>query len=111
MSSFLSEYPAVTSLEAIKLVMDEFCQRFGFDFLTYFALDAPMFESGTLLITTYPENWKTHYFEHQYEKIDPVLSGARMRLTPLDWSELPPLRGGAENFFDSEKFGFALDLQ
>lgn len=106
MSLFMSDYDTEKSIESVRVAMNEFCQQFGFDYITYFALDAPMFEGGTLLLTTYPETWKAHYFEHQYEKIDPVLSNARMRLTPLDWCELPPLNGAAENFFsDSRRFG------
>ncbi len=41
-----------------------------------------------LLIATYPVKWTDHYFEEQYERVDPVVSVARSNLLPFHWSQV-----------------------
>lgn len=106
MSHFLVRNSEKTTIDAIKALIDEFCLTFSFNYLTYYAIDAPMIEGNTYLITNYPNNWQSHYFENEYQKIDPVLNFSRGRLTPLDWGHLPPQKGKGENFFsDARKHG------
>ncbi|MCE6958340.1 LuxR family transcriptional regulator [Cereibacter sphaeroides] len=99
MSQFLPDGTASGSLEDMLSFFDEFCDAFGLGYLTYYAVDAPMLESGSLLLTNYPESWKANYFTRNYQAIDPVLKTARHRLTPMDWSELPSRKGSTERFF------------
>lgn len=99
MSQFLSNSTESATVETLQLLFDEFCEVFGLSYLTYYAIDAPMINGGTYLVTNYSESWKNHYFKNEYQKVDPVLSFARNRLTPLDWSDLPPFEGPAKKFF------------
>ncbi|NCO22275.1 MAG: hypothetical protein COW48_02705 [Hydrogenophilales bacterium CG17_big_fil_post_rev_8_21_14_2_50_63_12] len=103
MSQFMSNRTEATTAKEIQELFDDFCEAFELSYLTYYAVDAPMIKGGTYLITNYPESWKRHYFENGYQKIDPVLSFARNRLTPLDWHDLPPLKGPAEVFFSDAR--------
>lgn len=55
---------------------------------------------------SYSPEWITHYFDSQYELIDPVLHGAAGAFAPIDWSELDWSSSSRKKFLqDAGEFG------
>lgn len=55
--------------------------------LPFFAYLSPSLISDgrTNLISTYPNPWTSHYFDSQYEKVDPVILRARSSMEAFSW--------------------------
>lgn len=52
-------------------VLSDLCLDHEFNNITYYSSAIPTGEDDeTVLITTYPQAWVTHYFEREYEVID-----------------------------------------
>ncbi len=87
--------------------LEEMCSTFGLSHATYFGSNLPGENTGEdLLITTYDKNWIKHYFNHEYQYIDPILSAGSQSLLPVDWSILPVSNPIQKTFFgEASEFG------
>lgn len=91
----------------LKVVFRDLCAEFGFSNMTYFAPETSMPDANQdLLFTTYSEGWIAHYFEREYENVDPVLTVASRSLLPVDWSDLAADEKHVKEFFgEAREFG------
>ena len=51
-------------------------------------------------LSTYPVQWKTRYFERQYELIDPIIFFGSKAILPFDWDQLTSDDPANRAFFD-----------
>ncbi len=91
----------------LAVVLRDICVGHNFTNITYYSPSIPTGEEDeVVLITTYPEAWVSHYFEREYEVVDPVLSAGSRSLLPVDWNGLSKLDGAAGKFFgEAREFG------
>lgn len=90
----------VATSEDLKPLLRAICSRFELSHVTYFGRSIPNGTGfGTVLLTTYPDDWVTHYFENRYQEIDPVINLGIASLLPLQWSEIPRQGKGVRDFF------------
>lgn len=49
-----------------------------------------LFNNGMVqpLVTEYPSDWVSHYFENNYQAIDPVIYHARQKSSPFWWADM-----------------------
>lgn len=73
---------------ALSTGIQDIVSRLGVDYWFY-ALDLPVVKDqpNELRIGTYPESWVRHYFEHNYIRIDPVISHCQDHAVPLIWQD------------------------
>jgi LuxR family transcriptional activator of conjugal transfer of Ti plasmids len=58
------------------------------------------------LISNYPSAWTTHYLEHHYERLDPVIAQALSHPEPFEWGiGFGPSGPQRELFEEAAKFG------
>ncbi len=90
---------------ALRSVADRAARQLGFDWFAYLNLA----ETGPILISTYSRAWTDHYFARGYERIDPVVRGARARTALFAWDggSAGAARGPEQRrlFSDAEDFG------
>ena len=68
--------------------------------ITYFSVRTPStLGLGCRLITTYSKEWQLHYFENNYDCVDPVVSTAIKVLLPTDWDMVPKDDATSKTFF------------
>lgn len=54
---------------------------------------------------TYSEDWKLHYAENGFHRIDPTLHSARRSIAPVDWKRLQRNNDFAKVFQNARDFG------
>lgn len=97
----------VATEDGLKLVLRAICSRFGLSHVTYFGRSIPTRSGfGTVLLTTYPDEWVSRYFEKKYQEIDPVVACGIASLLPIQWSKLPRQDKSVRNLFgEASEFG------
>ncbi|WP_284273174.1 LuxR family transcriptional regulator [Bradyrhizobium iriomotense] len=65
-----------------------------------------------LVISTYPNNWVTHYVRSHYERLDPIIKRSLESTDPFQWgldAPLRPISPAQRRFFDeASEFGIRL---
>lgn len=83
---------SVASVEEIHGLCCELCELGGFDYFIYGAeFPVSLVRPQTVIISGFPEDWRAHYEERGYIRIDPTVRHAIVRSTPLIWDEITPL--------------------
>ena len=87
--------------------LKEMAQKFDLSHITYFRMGGQFLEeTGYELYTTYPDDWKEHYFSSNYNDIDPVVTNGMKGFLPLDWSEISVTDKKEKVFFgEAKEFG------
>lgn len=68
---------------------------FDVEHVVYHSVNAT---GGQYAAQTYTDDWKTRYFEQQYDRLDPVVLGAYQRFHPVDWKTLDWSGKNAQSF-------------
>ena len=116
LNAIVEKLSGIPDLSGLGEVIEAIRSTYDVDHVYYYALslglDAPVFaetrgggmshdagiwrrDGRSLGALSYTPEWITHYFDSQYELIDPVLQGAAGAFAPIDWSDLdwsPPPR-------------------
>lgn len=85
----------------------EIGSKFGFSNITYFFLSSKAVTgSPGKLLTTYAEEWQSHYFAMDYDEIDPIIWTSMRSFLPVDWTLVPkPTRKSQQFFGEAMEFG------
>lgn len=87
--------------------LTELGEKFGFSNITYFFLSSKAVTgSPGKLLTTYAEEWQSHYFAMNYDEIDPIIWAGMRSFLPVDWTMVPKPTGKSKQFFgEAMEFG------
>lgn len=87
----------------------ELASKFGFSNITYFFLsNKAVTGSPGKLLTTYAEEWQSHYFAMNYDEIDPIVWAGMRSFLPIDWTMVPrPTRKTQQFFGEAMEFGIS----
>ncbi|MBL4907143.1 MAG: LuxR family transcriptional regulator [Sneathiella sp.] len=100
MASFFKNQKNLLDHNSMLSFLRIFCEKYGFSNATYFSVILPSYFVGDdVLITTYSEEWVSHYFLMDYKYIDPVLSAGNTKLLPFNWCQIPERLPGTKKFF------------
>lgn len=109
LNAIVEKLSATPDLSGLGEVIEAIRSTYDVDHVYYYALslglDAPVFletrgggmshdagiwrrDGRSLGALSYSPEWITHYFDSQYEVIDPVLQGAAGAFAPIDWADL-----------------------
>lgn len=81
-------------------LLNSICNKFDIDNITYLGSNlSNNDEDNDALLTTYRGEWEKHYFEQNYQNIDPVIRLGMQSLLPLDWSIIPRKTPIIKKFF------------
>lgn len=71
---------------ALRLLMEQ--TALAFDLPRFAYLHAPRhLPTRMSLVSNYPEAWTALYMEQAYDRFDPVIRNARLRLAPFEWDQ------------------------
>ncbi len=127
LNAIVEKLSAIPDLSGLGEVIEAIRSTYDVDHVYYYALslglDAPVFtetkgggmshnagiwrrDGRSLGALSYSSEWITHYFESQYEVIDPVLQGAAGAFAPIDWADLDWAPAQCRKFLqDAGEFG------
>lgn len=109
LNAIVEKLSVIPDLSGLGEVIEAIRSTYDVDHVYYYALslglDAPVFvetrgggmshdagiwrrDGRSLGALSYSPEWITHYFDSQYEVIDPVLQGAAGAFAPIDWTDL-----------------------
>ncbi|WP_162946784.1 LuxR family transcriptional regulator [Ruegeria sp. EL01] len=89
--------------------LSELAEKFGFSNITYFFLsNKTVTGSPGRLLTTYAEDWQSHYFSMNYDEIDPIVWAGMRSFLPINWAMVPRPTKKAQKFFgEAMEFGIS----
>jgi LuxR family transcriptional regulator, activator of conjugal transfer of Ti plasmids len=70
--------------KAVEYVLKQFSHACGVEYFAFLSLC----ESGTYAISNYPSQWREHYFDKNYMRIDPVVTTAKRVKRAFSWSSV-----------------------
>lgn len=83
---------SVASVEEVHALCCELCELGGFDYFIYGAeFPVSLVRPQTVIISGFPDDWRAHYEERAYIRVDPTVRHCIIRSTPLVWDEIAPL--------------------
>ncbi|MCV0381715.1 LuxR family transcriptional regulator [Nitratireductor sp.] len=92
---FIRQTNAASSAEEVFTLFERALKEFGYDRICYSLItDHPSLglQAGHGVLRNYSEDWMKHYFERQYEKIDPVPKFCFSTNMPFTWDWLTATR-------------------
>lgn len=99
----LADMPdAAADLDAF---LTELRDRFGVDNVAYAGMNP--INRSVMGHVTYDDDWKQHYAEREFHRIDPTLHSARRSIAPVDWSRLERDIDYLTVFNDARDFGIS----
>ncbi|SEQ64980.1 LuxR family transcriptional regulator [Thalassovita taeanensis] len=91
--------------EGFVTFLDTLCDQYGFDYAAY-ATANPIV--GTMQgYATYPDEWKTHYAESGFHRIDPTLHMSARSIAPVNWDRLDRDKKFLSVFSHAHDFGIS----
>ena len=82
-------------------ILRQLCKGFGLSNVVYLGVNVPGLTNGGIFVeTAYSDDWRKHYIDNHYERIDPVVQIGLKRITPLDWMEIDQRSLKVRAFFD-----------
>ena len=86
----------VNSATELETHLEQFIRRLGFDYFSYILSDRLQLgdtpAGKAMILTSYPQPWRSRYDRHRYQHLDPVVTvGSRMR-RPFFWGSAQYLR-------------------
>ncbi|TPW07427.1 MAG: LuxR family transcriptional regulator [Alphaproteobacteria bacterium] len=86
-SAFFAACEQAHSLDEIGAALFSSARRLGFPHVAYLCggLRAP--PETRILLSNYPDAWRSHYRAQRYDRIDPIISLAGEALDPFVWSD------------------------
>lgn len=89
---YLEKASSATDIETLFNVYLETIKQHGYD-KALFALMTDHCdigqESGVGVIHNFPDDWMKYYFEHNFDKIDPVILYGAQHVSAYSWDEIP----------------------
>lgn len=82
--TFVDRLSGSTDSEALRESMTEIVAAFDLSCFAYLSLPRNR-DATPLLISTYPSCWTTHYLQHHYERVDPVVARVLRQPQPFEW--------------------------
>lgn len=77
------------SVEDVHQVCTQICRTFGFDHFIYGARFPSSFvQPFVLIVSGYPPQWREHYNQCGYIRLDPTLPHVARTVRPLRWEEI-----------------------
>lgn len=81
------------TVEAIHGIGCDICSAYGFEYFLYAASVPLSFVAPKVLfISGYPQEWREHYNQNGYTRIDPTVHHCLQHITPLNWVDLSALK-------------------
>lgn len=73
----------------IQRICSDFCHLYGFDHFIYAArIPTSLVSPHYIIINGYPDEWRNHYVECDYIRIDPTVSHCFSKITPIYWEHI-----------------------
>lgn len=73
----------------IQTTVNTFCNEFGFNHFIYGArIPTSMVNPSYIILSGYPPEWREHYIEKDYIRIDPTVSHCFNNTTPIYWENI-----------------------
>jgi DNA-binding CsgD family transcriptional regulator len=85
LAEFYSLCERALRIEDIANALFDLARGAGFSHATY--LRGGLTSPNGLLLTNYPDEWRSRYFAQRYERIDPILLRTRRILDPFLWGD------------------------
>jgi LuxR family transcriptional activator of bioluminescence operon len=88
---FIAAFSETSAVEGIHQVCADICQSYGFERFLYCAkIPTSLVKPSIIVISGYPPDWREHYNAQNYMYIDPTVTHAVTRITPLKWQDIDP---------------------
>ncbi|HKJ94827.1 MAG TPA: LuxR family transcriptional regulator [Gammaproteobacteria bacterium] len=79
----------VDSVEKLHTLCASMCEHFGFDHFIYGArLPSSLVRPFVLVVSGYPDAWRSHYAARRYLTVDPTVLHCEYNTRPLIWEDL-----------------------
>jgi len=76
------------SVPALFKTLSDTAKHLGFDYCAYdMQLPWPITRPQKIMLNNYPANWKQHYAQQEYVKIDPTITHGKRSTFPLVWPQ------------------------
>ncbi len=86
---FVNNLQAVQGFDDLRAMFDRTVDAMGFRYFTYHIVKiAGVGCYLPYVITTYPDEWVTHYIAQDYVRIDPLIAIGPKRLVPFLWDDI-----------------------
>lgn len=83
--------------------LENLCDSMGFDFASYATTN--LVTGDVQGFATYPDEWKIHYAERGYHRLDPTLYESMKSIAPVDWERFSGSDKFTTVFKDASDFG------
>lgn len=103
----LEDLDATNTLDGLQDVIATLRDAYGIDHMVYHWVDSAGDQYGC---GTYSDEWRDHYIEQNYLRVDPVVSGCFQRFHPVDWKRLD-WSSKAARVFQAEAIEFGVGNQ
>lgn len=103
----LEDLDATNTLDGLQDVITTLRDAFAVDHMVYHWVDSAGDQYGC---GTYSDEWRDHYIEQNYLRVDPVISGCFQRFHPVDWKRLD-WSSKAARAFQSEAIEYGVGNQ
>lgn len=109
LAEFVAVTNSITSPVALFEALTAEAERQGFEYAAYGALTyrppSTAEARPPAVLLNYPTDWQAHYFQQQYQEIDPVVTLTPLLAKPFSWQQL--LAGGQLNAKQRQLFAEA----
>jgi LuxR family transcriptional regulator, quorum-sensing system regulator RaiR len=103
----LEDLDATNTLDGLQDVITRLRDAFSVDHMVYHWVDSAGDQYGC---GTYSDEWRDHYIDQNYLRVDPVISGCFQRFHPVDWKRLD-WSSKAARAFQAEAIEFGVGNQ
>ena len=93
--TFIDRLQNTNSFEGLQDLVEKLRDIYQVDHVVYHSIGAAGEQYAAL---TYQPDWVDHYIAEQYQRVDPVVSGAMKRFHPIDWKRLDWSTPSRRNF-------------
>lgn len=85
----IAQLNTALNYDDIQKVCAAFCHYYGFDNFIYAArIPTSLISPDYISINGYPQEWREHYVEQDYLRIDPTVSHCFSKTTPVYWEHI-----------------------
>jgi len=84
---FYARCEGARRLEEIEAALFETAAQKGFPHVSYLCGDSAAQPKSGILLTNFPREWRRHYLERRYYRIDPLISLVHRAIDPFVWSD------------------------
>jgi DNA-binding CsgD family transcriptional regulator len=85
----LQRFSNCQTVDEIRALCDAYCRQLGFNHFVFALRASSQFaDAQVVVVDGYPSSWVSHYFEHAFYEVDPVMSYCTGSIFPIVWQDL-----------------------